>query len=52
VVVAITLTMAATLWLRWHVTHGGLQVRHLSINGLCYLLYLTGIGLIVGGYFP
>jgi cation:H+ antiporter len=52
VVVAITLTIAATLWLRWHVTHGGLQVRHLSVNGLCYLLYLVGIGLIIGGVVP
>ncbi len=52
VVVAITLTVVATLWLRWHLTHGGLQVRHLSINGLCYLLYLIGIGLIIGGKFP
>ena len=49
VVVAMTLTVMATLWLRWHLTHGGLQVRHLSINGLCYLLYLVGIGLIIGG---
>jgi cation:H+ antiporter len=52
VVLAVTLTMVATLWLRWNLTHGGLQVRHLSINGLCYLLYLVGIGLIIGGAFP
>jgi len=52
VVVAMVLTLVATLWLRWHLTHGGLQVRHLSINGLCYLLYLTGIGFILGGGFP
>lgn len=52
VVVAITLTLVATLWLRWNLTHGGLQVRHLSINGFCYLLYLIGIGLIIGGGYP
>jgi len=49
VVLAIVLTMVAALWLRWHLTHGGIRVGHLSINGLCYLLYLTGIGLIIGG---
>ncbi len=43
VVIAIALTMASALWLRWHLTHGGLQVRHLSINGLCYLLYLLAM---------
>ncbi len=52
VVVAMSLTMLATLWLRWHIHHGGLQIRHLSINGLCYLLYLLGIGLIIGGVWP
>ena len=52
VVVAMAFALLATLWLRWHLTHGGLQVRHLSINGLCYLLYLVGIGLIIGGTFP
>jgi hypothetical protein len=41
----------ATLWLRWHLHHGGLQVRHLSINGLCYLVYLVSIALIIGGQF-
>ncbi|MBL8202307.1 MAG: sodium:calcium antiporter [Chromatiales bacterium] len=51
VVVAMVFALLATLWLRWHVTHGGLQVRHLTINGLCYLLYLTGIGLIISGAF-
>jgi cation:H+ antiporter len=40
VVIAIGLTAVSALWLRWHLTHGGLQVRHLSVNGLCYLLYL------------
>jgi cation:H+ antiporter len=43
VVMAIGLTMVAALWLRWHLTHGGLQVRHLSVNGLCYLLYLLAM---------
>jgi cation:H+ antiporter len=52
VVVAITLTLAATLWLRWHLTHGGLQIRHLSINGLCYLLYLIGMAWIIGRGVP
>jgi cation:H+ antiporter len=49
VVVAIGLTLVAALWLRWHLTHGGIQVRHLSINGLCYLLYLIAMGLVIGG---
>lgn len=49
VVVAVSLTLVAALWLRWHLTHGGIQVRHLSINGLCYLAYLVGIGLLIGG---
>ena len=52
VVVAFVLTLLATVWLRWHLTHGGLEVRHLSINGLCYLLYLVSIGMIIGGVFP
>ncbi|MDP2322473.1 MAG: sodium:calcium antiporter [Gammaproteobacteria bacterium] len=43
VVLALGLTMVAALWLRWHLTHGGLQVRHLSVNGLCYLLYLLAM---------
>ncbi|MEQ1801670.1 MAG: sodium:calcium antiporter [Gammaproteobacteria bacterium] len=51
VVVAISLTLVATLWLRWQLRHGGIQVRHLSVNGLCYLLYLIGIGMIIGGAF-
>ncbi len=51
VVMAMTLSLVATLWLRWHIHHGGLQVRHLSINGLCYLVYLVSIALIVGGQF-
>jgi cation:H+ antiporter len=49
VVAAVLLTITASLWLRWHVHHGGLQVRHLSINGLCYLLYLLSIGWILSG---
>lgn len=52
VVIAIVLTLTATFWLRWHLRHGGLQIRHLSINGLCYLLYLVSIGLIINGGFP
>jgi cation:H+ antiporter len=43
VVIAICLTMASALWLRWHLVHGGVQIRHLSINGLCYLLYLLAM---------
>ncbi len=52
VVVAVTLTLVASLWLRWHLRHGGLQVRHLSINGFCYLLYLLGILWILRGDLP
>ena len=51
VVAAITLTILASLWLRWHLHHGGLQVRHLSINGLCYLAYLGSILWIIRGGF-
>jgi cation:H+ antiporter len=51
VVAAITLTLLASLWLRWHLHHGGLQVRHLSINGLCYLAYLgSTLWIIRGGF--
>jgi len=43
VVIAIVLTLVSALWLRWHLTLGGLQIRHLSVNGLCYLLYLLAM---------
>ena len=43
VVLAVATTLFVALWLRWHVTHGGLRVFHLSINGLCYLLYLLAM---------
>ncbi len=51
VVVAITHSLVATLRLRGPLHHGGLQVRHLSIKGLCYLVYLVSIALIISGQF-
>lgn len=43
VVIAIVLTMLSALWLRWRLSHGGLRVVHLSLNGLFYLLYLLAM---------
>jgi len=48
VVIAIGITMLAALWLRWRLWHGGIEVRHLSLNGLGYLLYLAAAGWLIG----
>jgi len=52
VVLAIGMTLFVALWLRWHLTHGGLRVVHLSINGLCYLLYLLAMLWIIRAGLP
>jgi cation:H+ antiporter len=50
VVLAIGLTLVASTWLRLHLTRNRLQVRHISINGFFYLVYLVAMGwLIVSG---
>ncbi|MEZ5564907.1 MAG: sodium:calcium antiporter [Gammaproteobacteria bacterium] len=51
VVFAFVLTLTAAAWLRWHLQYGGLRIYHLTINGLCYLLYLVGsVWLIRSGF--
>jgi cation:H+ antiporter len=41
IMTVIAITIAAALWLRWRVYHGGLRVWHVWINGMLYLTYLA-----------
>ncbi len=37
----VVITLIATLWLRWQISRGQLQVWQLGLNGLMYVIYLT-----------
>ncbi|MBU3644765.1 MAG: sodium:calcium antiporter [Candidatus Methylopumilus sp.] len=37
----VVITLIATLWLRWQISLGQLQVWQLGLNGLMYVIYLT-----------
>ncbi len=37
----VVITLIAATWLRWKLTHGGLRVWHLWLNGALYVTYLA-----------
>ncbi len=40
VLAGVIITLLATLWLRWQISRGQLQIWQLGLNGLLYLVYL------------
>lgn len=41
VLAAMITALLAAIWLRWHLKHGGIRVRHLLVNGALYAAYLA-----------
>ncbi len=41
VLAGVMITLLATLWLRWQISRGQLQVWQLGLNGLLYMVYLA-----------